>query len=44
MGLLYVMFDENLAVEIRIGLFEESDLVGNDSDMFFWVVGACTWR
>ena len=24
--------------------FEESDLLGNDSDMFFWVVGACTWR
>lgn len=29
------MFDENLAVEIRSGLFEESDLFGNDSDMFF---------
>ena len=43
-GLLYVMFEEILAVEIRSGLFEESDLLGNDSDMFFLLVGACTCR
>jgi len=29
------------AMETRIGLFEESDLLGNDSDMFFRVVGHC---